>query len=446
MELPYGKGWIDGDTPSPVLPSRRQPALGTKDYDAVLLKALELDPADRYSSVAEMAEDWQRVRQGLLPRAQRAGPIRRAVRAARRHPWRVAVCLLLILLLGGLGAALMPRDSTIYRTVYVDTEPQGARVVLVPVDPDTGALMPEKKIRTDERTPAKLKRVPAGEYLIVAELADHRFHEVFRTIPTFDEETGGSTYKAFQRRPDGGVQLDEISIPGPEVVKGMTRFEGGSFMMDSTSVNQVPPFKVIVAPFYLDTTEVSFGAWKQHLDAPIIRMPKETPDGKAAAFVTFDQALYYAAQIGKRLPDEFEYEFAATAGGKYRFPWGDEDKIKAWTFGKVGEPSWDQTKTNPPVCGLFSNVAEWTLSSNWPYESADPRVHAFYAANTDRFRKTRIVRGGPFPVVDSQQGSVIPDASPIWDPRFRHAISRHDRYRGLGFRCARSAKPRFLDD
>ena len=33
-------------------------------------------------------------------------------------------------------------------------------------------------------------------------------------------------------------------------------------------------------------------------------------------FVNWDDAVAYAEKIGRRLPDETEYEFAATAGGK----------------------------------------------------------------------------------------------------------------------------------
>ena len=63
--------------------------------------------------------------------------------------------------------------------------------------------------------------------------------------------------------------------------------------------------------------------------------------------------------IGKRLPDEIEYEFATTFGGQRQVPWGDDLKrITDWPCGPIGQPDFDRLETVPPVVGLYSNVAE----------------------------------------------------------------------------------------
>ena len=41
--------------------------------------------------------------------------------------------------------------------------------------------------------------------------------------------------------------------------------------------------------------------------------------------ISFHSARQYAEAIGKRLPTEVEYEFAATNGGNQDFPWGQDD-------------------------------------------------------------------------------------------------------------------------
>src|SRR5262249_41951894 len=124
-----------------------------------------------------------------------------------------------------------------------------------------------------------------------------------------------------------------------------------------------------VASFYLDKTEVTVEKYREALKAIPKELRKLSPEGdEAVRFVTFDEAAHCAEELGKRLPDEVEYEYAATNGGKNRFPWGEElSKITSWAFGRVGFPAYDRALGNPAVCGLYSNVAEWTNSPNAPY-------------------------------------------------------------------------------
>jgi formylglycine-generating enzyme required for sulfatase activity len=104
----------------------------------------------------------------------------------------------------------------------------------------------------------------------------------------------------------------------------------------------------------------------------------------------------------------------------------------------VGSARYDRTKSDPPVLGLYSNVAEWTMSLHAPYPGVE-----WPPDQAAEWCKQRIVRGGPFYVV---QGKVRPDhdaGSVHQDARFRQGISPERVYRGLGFRCARSQRPRF---
>jgi formylglycine-generating enzyme required for sulfatase activity len=163
-------------------------------------------------------------------------------------------------------------------------------------------------------------------------------------------------------------------------------------------------------------------------------------------YVTFDQAVEYAERAGKRLPDEAEYEFVATDAGKQRFPWGDQDRIAPWPFGNAGEPDWDRTAIDPSVFGLCSNVAEWTSSCQTPYPGQHSEIVARFQSGQmpASFRVTRIVRGGSFGVVTGNPEPPATGKRLPWHPRYRHGISRDTAYPGLGFRCARSAAPRFL--
>src|SRR5207253_1751820 len=132
--------------------------------------------------------------------------------------------------------------------------------------------------------------------------------------------------------------------------------------------------------------------------------------------------------MGKRLPDEVEYEFAATNGGQTHFPWGDNaELIREWSLGKVGEPQYDRTRTNPPVFGLFSNVGEWTTSANVPYPVVEAKYLAEANTAQDRgiFGGNRIVRGAPVQVFKALPDLRVPAVRQAnWNPRFRPAFSR----------------------
>jgi formylglycine-generating enzyme required for sulfatase activity len=156
--------------------------------------------------------------------------------------------------------------------------------------------------------------------------------------------------------------------------------------------------------------------------------------------VRFLDALSYAEEVGLRLPTEAEYEFAATAAGTQEFPWGnDVERIGMWEYGPVGSISYDRTDTDPPLLGLYSNVAEWTDSRPIRYSSS--MQSQLPPAMQKMIVNGRVVRGGPFSVVMG-----APDAAE-WrrGPRWRHGADPTQSHRGLGFRCARSAKPRFLE-
>lgn len=98
--------------PAPVPPARI-----AGDLDAIILKAMRRNPADRYVSVAALAEDVRRHRE-FMPVRARAGSTRYQVgRFVRRHRWGVAAAaaVLLALLVGAGGIAWQARQTAIER-------------------------------------------------------------------------------------------------------------------------------------------------------------------------------------------------------------------------------------------------------------------------------------------------------------------------------------------
>lgn len=444
LELPYGKRVGTVRPREPARPSRRQPLL-SKDFDAVILKTLEWDREQRYRTAGALQEDWQRVRQGLLPKAQLAGTVRLAARWTRRHAGTILAVTAIALLAVALVAALWPNDLVVYRTVRLQTDPKDARVALVPIDPETGEYLADKALRPRERTPLIIHRVPAGEYLVIVALDSGEFHEVFRTVPR-----PGQSPEFFRIRQwveeAGQVVLPAIRIPRRDIVAGMVPFAGGRFTMGSADVRENPAHAETVEPFYLDSKEVSVAEYRAAAGSGQLHKWFDTAaPSHAVCWVNFDQAASVAEVIGKRLPDEFEYEFAATNGGKTRFPWGNERRVGDWKYGPGGSDPSERTLSKPHAYGLYSNVAEWTTSVlTLPKEGVPAAPGGATQKQPTRFPHGRVVRGGPFPVAGGTPAERAGTLEYEWEPRFRFAVARDHAYAGLGFRCARSQKPRFL--
>jgi formylglycine-generating enzyme required for sulfatase activity len=445
LELPYGKrGGREGASP-PTAPHDRQPLL-PEAFNGVLLRCLELRPEQRYAATEEFEEDWRQARAGVLPRSQPARLLARP--AGRFRPQRAVVWtgLLTLLALSVVGAFVL-FGSPSGRTVQVTTNPPGARLTFVPLDPVTGEPMPDRALRPQTVTPVRLEYVPPGEYLLVAVLEGHGFHEVYRTVPPAGhmQRSLEFRHRDFDQQPDGTIALPSINIPSGDVTKSMAYFPGGDFAMGSANLSNHPVHVRHLPAYYLDPTEVTIGAYRAVRRLPATLAEGHAPDDEPVRWVTFDAALSVAEEMGKRLPDEAEFEFAATRGGTALYPWGnDETKLRHWPFGKAGQPDFDKVPGPVPVYGLYSNVAEWTVSWYRPYPNSEPQIlAAFYSPEGQaEARGVHVVRGGPFPVISAEPDPGKRDHR--WNPRYRCGISADRAFPGLGFRCARSAKPRFV--
>jgi formylglycine-generating enzyme required for sulfatase activity len=436
LERPYGRNRLKITTPLPVSLNQVNPHV-PDEISSVIMQALHPDRAQRFTGV-EFRDAWNRARRSTG--AVRQPPPPRRLAAAVGVLLAVAF-LGLIAATSGFGKkeAVMEKPAVATSRVLVTTEPAGARVVFVPLHPETGVPDPAHAVRSlpGQTTPLTLD-LPAGQYFVEAETQDHRFHQVYREIPKLGEQLSDLLFahRKALRQEDGTIEIATIKIPKMTVTARMARHEGARpFHMGDKNNPQATPQMKDVYPFWLDVREVTEAEYRLALDILPMHLRPPRGDNYPVAMVTYDEAMHCAEKMGKRLPTEEEYEWAATVGGTQNFPWGDDvKKIKAWPFDTAGEPKYDRTPNEPAVEGLYSNVAEWTTS--WLLPPPGP----YYSYRPADYMEYRIVRGGPYSVA---LGKPL-EKQYLKGPRDRYAEARNKALPGLGFRCARSVRPLYL--
>ncbi len=458
LTLPYNRDTVDPSTMPPTRPSRKQSTLSSA-MDAVILKALEPNRDRRYRDANEFQEDWRLVRSGLLPRSARlSNPLQSAVNWGKRHRGLVGNVVLLTVLVGLLGGLFVrwwstPPDPDGPRVVRLGTVVPCKRFAFVPLDPETGEPLPrsEHAVRGPGDGTAQIEtRVRPGDYLVVIEWPDGRFHEVYRRIAPPGVGPGLYVHNFHEytlERETGIVELRPVGPPSAKITANMVYLPGGPIEIPQPTGSPEPPSTVNVDSYYLDPTEVTVSQYRttrlplslrQFRNRPGDPLP---PPENAVFDVEFDMALHCLEVLGKRPPTEAEYLFAATNGATTIYPWGNDPaplENLHWRIGAVGLADFDQTRTTPPIRGLYSNVAEWT-STWWTSGLRAPRE-----SWPSDFARLRVVRGAPRSVL---RGS--PDSTEFTlGPSHREYLPRTEHFPlaiHVGIRGARSTKPRFLD-
>jgi len=145
----------------------------------------------------------------------------------------------------------------------------------------------------------------------------------------------------------------------------MVRIPAGPFVMGSAVAgaarDEQPAHPVTVASFYLDSTEVTQGAYR----ALMHRNPSRftSCDSCPVETVNWYEALQYCQRLGKRLPTEAEWEYAARAGNAGVFFWGDSTQgMETFVGPLTARSTYAVRSTRPNAWGLYEmagNVSEW---------------------------------------------------------------------------------------
>ncbi len=115
------------------LPRRIDPRI-PRDLETVVMKALEADPARRYRSAGEFADDFERILRLEPVQARRAGPATRIEKFARRHRWPIAAALLGAGVAIAIAVALWVREER-RRAIPAEFERRVAAARLALLDP-----------------------------------------------------------------------------------------------------------------------------------------------------------------------------------------------------------------------------------------------------------------------------------------------------------------------
>lgn len=452
----------------PTPPIRFNKSIG-RDLDTIIVRCLERDPNRRYQTAADLADDLKRYLDGD-PIVARPVPLtEKVIRWTRRHRTLAmataiaslfGVVLTLIAVRGAMGIGAVPvadgrypvRIAVTIRGVDENGLPQprrrefkdkttlplakNARVKFWLRDRRTGIPGKEgspPEVLTDSQGIARVRLLP-GDYLVVAEVAGHGFHEVFRTIPFAESIPLEPAFRHTKwQKTDDAIELLDVDVPETKAAtSGMVEYDAVGSQKIGEPGNTVYPLHFRrVEGFWLNKEETTVAEFRRWLPTK----KSETGDDWPVTNVTYDEAVAYAEWLGKRLPTEYEFETAATNRGATAFPWGTKEEAPdaAWSFGPAGSVAHDINQLG--VKGLYSNAFEMTETWGILYPSQrQPGLDEFPIS-----RETYVLRG--FGVTDF----TAPAPRDKWvGPAARTLAMKLDSTnKHLGFRLARSKSPRF---
>jgi formylglycine-generating enzyme required for sulfatase activity len=238
---------------------------------------------------------------------------------------------------------------------------------------------------------------------------------------TSNDSTQGGT------QTETGDEGGDDTCEGLMVPEGMKCVAGGSFVNDG--LDGGPSEERFIETLFVDETEVLVGAYAQCVTAGSCTAPGT--DGNCMDIVAggddhpvncvyWAQAVEYCAWRDKRLPTEWEWEWAARGRDEGRIhPWGDEapgDRACWWFADPTPTGTCSAGSYSPDgdsrdgIVDLAGNVWEWT--DDW--HNGPP---------------LRVVRGGTWANMDPDQLSASHRLG--LDPEFRSQY--------FGFRCVRTA-------
>ena len=278
------------------------------------------------------------------------------------------------------------------------------------------------------------------------------------------------------------ISVEIVAPPDPSnpvALEGMVPIPAGEFQMGGTDPealnNEQPVHTVYLDAFFMDEHEVTNLEYQEFVlanpqwqrdkidsklhDGDYLKLWRgirgnDYPKGKAdhpVVYVSWYAAMAYAGWVGKRLPTEAEWEYAARGGleGK-KYTWGDDaSTVPGWGWGDIidrdrANAGGDTTAVGeypPNGYGLYDmtgNVYEWCLDEyNKDFYAMSPRENPLSGANSidwiiNNFTDVttdRVLRGGSWGNLGGHSRLRVAFR------RWKKPLFTSEKF---GFRCARS--------
>ena len=278
------------------------------------------------------------------------------------------------------------------------------------------------------------------------------------------------------------ISVEIVAPPDPSnpvALEGMVPIPAGEFQMGGTDPealnNEQPVHTVYLDAFFMDEHEVTNLEYQEFVlanpqwqreqidselhDGDYLKLWRgirgnDYPKGKAdhpVVYVSWYAAMAYADWVGKRLPTEAEWEYAARGGleGK-KYTWGDDaSTVPGWGWGDIidrdrANAGGDTTAVGeypPNGYGLYDmtgNVYEWCLDEyNKDFYAMSPRENPLSGANSidwiiNNFTDVttdRVLRGGSWGGLGGHSRLRVAFR------RWKKPLFTSEKF---GFRCARS--------
>jgi len=379
----------------PPPPMQVDPSL-PKALNEVILRALEKDPASRFQTAEEF---WAALARFIS--AERALPLT-AGYEARSQLFRAS-------------------------SVFAPPQAQPPSARAAPSPPASLPTPPE---------PLKRRRrsyMTAGALLAIA-LAGFVAFYILRPHPAQKQKPAGRNFEEASRQATSPLAPtlslpsgDMVLVPGGEALAGQDRHP------------------VAVAPFYIDRTAVTEGAYRtfcMETGHPLPPGNQEAATELPVVNVTFDDAERFAHWAHKRLPTAVEWEKAARGTDGRTYPWGNDLNFQLANLPR-DKAAKKSAKLAPAVAyasgaspygalNMLGNVWQWVdaqVSVN--FEEAKKHFTRLQPplSPSDQFYQ---VRGGSYDYLTNDPSSLLWDSAPT---------PARQRLPTIGFRCARDANP-----
>ncbi len=323
------------------------------------------------------------------------------------------------------GAELKPQWSGGKATLSFEVEPRGYGAVLACSGP------PVAPVR-------KLLRVSRRAQIRLADLSNTWAELPQRVVEIAPTRPAAATPDDMVRIPAGQFKfvVEGVMIERSEGVDVQYPWEERPSLKHGHEMS--------LKAFYMDRTPVTCAEFKRFLDATQYR-PKDNhnflrnwtngsyPSGwdkKPVTWVALEDARAYARWAGKRLPHEWEWQYAAQGTDGRLYPWGnakDTSRMPPFQTGREQRPPTDvdaypQGASPFGVLDLVGNVWQWTD------EFQDEHTRAALVKGGSYYRPEKSMWYFPQAQQLNQHGKYLLMAPCL------------DRSATIGFRCVRDAE------